>query len=148
MAIDTEQFLNMTTDDALDTRVTPCPAGEFPALLEDFQLKDFNKSDGGTGYRLIVKWEIQDEGVRSELGRDTVTVSQNIFLDMNDDGTALDMSKGKNIGLGRLREALGQNEPGKPWSPAMLKGQIASLSIKHEVYEGNVQARVEAVRAA
>lgn len=147
MSIDTAQFLSMTTDEALDTKITPCPPGEWQAMIGDIEIADYQRKDGTTGYRLVVPWEIQDEGVKSELGRDTVKVTDSIFLDMNADGTALDMSKGKNIGLGRLREALGQNTPGEPWGPAMLQGQVAVVEVVHEVYKGNPVANIKAVRA-
>ncbi|MGH2638967.1 MAG: hypothetical protein ACRDF4_06765, partial [Rhabdochlamydiaceae bacterium] len=46
------------------------------------------------------------------------------FLELTSSG-AIDFGKGKNVGLGRLREALGQNKIGKPWSFNMIRGSLA-----------------------
>jgi hypothetical protein len=53
------------------------------------------------------------------LKRDKVLVPMNIWLDVN--GEALDLSEGKNVGLGRLRKALDQNDGA--WNPLMMKGR-------------------------
>ena len=44
-----------------------------------------------------------------------------IWLDVRADGAGLDMSEGKNVGLGRLRAALDQNSGA--WNPLMMKGK-------------------------
>jgi hypothetical protein len=43
-----------------------------------------------------------------------------VWLDVDDNGN-LDTSEGRNVGLGRLRKALGQNEGA--WNPPMMKGK-------------------------
>jgi hypothetical protein len=69
---------------------------------------------------MSVNWEIKDDALKAQLDR-TPRVRQDVWLDQDSNGD-LDYAKGKNVGLGRLREALGQNSPGAAWSPAMLKG--------------------------
>jgi len=39
--------------------------------------------------------------------------------------------KGKNIGLGRIREALGMNKPGEPFAFSMIAGRMAKVIVSH-----------------
>lgn len=128
MAFDADTFMNETLDDALDTKVVPIPEGEYEATIEDVVVRQFEskKIDEKTGApRVITTLDITylllDNRVAQELGRETVKVRGNIFLDLNEFGK-IDTSKGKNISLGRLREAVRQNTPGQPWAFGMLKG--------------------------
>lgn len=151
MGINTEEFLNSTYEGVLDDHLDPCPQGDYLFLagkpaVADFEYKSGEKK-GETGFRMIIKWECQDEAVKQQLGRETVTVTQSLLLDVTPDGNGLDMGKGKNIGLGQIRTALGQNTPGQPWSPAMIEGQLAKLNIKHRVYEDRVLAEVAGVKS-
>jgi hypothetical protein len=81
--------------------------------------KDSTKS----GVVLEVIWSIEDQGVKDTLGRDKVTVKQGVMLDMTPDGSGLDMGKGKNVSLGRLREALNMNQPGQRFRIHNAAGQ-------------------------
>ena len=57
----------------------------------------------------------------------------------------LDTSKGKNIGLGRLREAVNKNADGVPFSFEMLPGLSARISVSHRVNGEDVYADVKSV---
>jgi hypothetical protein len=59
------------------------------------------------------------------------------------------MSKGKNVSLGKLREAVGQNKPGKPWSPAHLNGAQLDVLVTHRADKdtGDIYAEVKRVAA-
>lgn len=128
---DPNQFLDMQTNEALDTKVVPCPVGEYLATAEKIEVNHGEK-DGKSWTMMNITWEIQDEGVKAFLARDKVTVRQGISLDITDAGS-LDYGKGRNIGLGRLREALGQNSPGRPWTPSMIPGNMAKVSVSHRI---------------
>ena len=78
------------------------------------------------------------------LGRDKVTVRQGIMLDITDSG-GLDMGKGRNIGLGRLREAIGLNTPGQPFSFSMVAGRVAKVNVSHRIDGENIYAEVKGV---
>ena len=96
---------------------------------------------------MVIKWDIQDEEAKKIVERETLSVTQSILLDLTPDGTGMDMGKGKNIGLGQIRTALGQNQPGAQWSPAMIEGQPAKLKVKAGMYQDRVTAEVQAVTA-
>lgn len=145
-AFDPDTFLAQTVEQANDTKVTPCPAGEFLGFIKDFKAREWTskKNPGVSGVALDVIWSVDDPGVKQLLDRDEVTVKQGIMLDMTESGT-LDMGKGKNVGLGRLREALGLNVPGQPFAFSMLTGRPARLTVSHRVDGEDIYAEVKMV---
>lgn len=75
-------------------------------------------------------------------------VSATIFLDVlqPDDSRVragthkageLDFGDDRNVALGKLREALGQNNPGEAWGPKMLAGKQAIVHVEHELNKSN-----------
>lgn len=149
--LNTEEFLQTTTEGALDDHLDPCPPGEWLFIAGKPSIASFvfksGEREGETGYRMVLPWACQAQEVLTQLDRERVTVTQSVLLDLTDDQTGLDMGKGKNITLGQIRTALGQNEPGSDWSPAMIEGQPAVLKIKGGIYEERATAEVQAVRA-
>jgi len=129
-----DTFLNMQVTGALDTQRIPIPAHDYVAVIDDIKPRKAKDSaildvlwlvDGGT---------MTPEGktVQQVTGLPKNVARQSIFLDLTPEG-GLDLSKGKNVPLGQLRDALGQNDPSKSWSPGMLKGQVAKITIKHRM---------------
>ena len=51
------------------------------------------------------------------------------LFDLNEAGNGLDMGKGKNVALGRLREATDLNVPGQPFAMAMFPGRLAKIKV-------------------
>ena len=152
-----EQFLGTQVDASNSTKlilIDENPAGYVAQVATDgiglanFKFKKGERI-GQTGYRMTVKWEIDDPNkeIEKKIGRRPV-ITQSIMLDITSEG-ALDMSEGKNVQLGRLREAVKQNANGKPWSPAMLIGQMARINVKHRVNEetGDLMMDVDKVVA-
>lgn len=140
---DPDSFMNSSTTDANDTRYTPVPEDDYPAAID--------KVEAGTAGGkpvLNVTWKITDDRIKAALGMESASVRQTIWLDITEQG-GLDGGKGKNVGLGKLRDALGQNTPGKPWSPGMLMGQVAQIKVAHRSGKepGEVFADVKAVTA-
>ena len=141
-----DQFLDMQIEGQNDTKITPVPAGEYTAMIEEVKVRQWqSKADPlKSGLTLDVQWSIDDAAVKELLGRDKVTVKQGIMLDLTDAG-GLDMGKGRNIGLGRLREALDLNQPGRPFSFTMLTGRVARVSVSHRIADDNIFAEVKQV---
>lgn len=143
---DPSQFLEQQTSEANDTKLIPVPVGEYTAIVEKVDARQWRKKDDPSisGIALDIIWELDDPAVKSLLGRDKVTVKQGIMLDISDAG-GLDMGKGKNIGLGKLREATNLNEPGRPFAFSMLVGRAAKIRVEHRIDGENIFADVKAV---
>lgn len=145
MSFDPDQFLNAAITGANDTKVIPVPMGEYQGIIEKVLPRQWQSKDGTqTGIALDIFWLIEDAGVKEFLGRDTVTCKQGIMLDTAAGG-GLDMSKGKNIGLGRLREAIGMNDPSVAFSFHSLPGQSAKVSVSHRIVGEDTFAEVKGV---
>lgn len=144
---DPQAFLDTTTTEQNDTVIVPCPVGEWPGTVTDVAFKSgtIQKGDrvGEEWHKLNVKWEIVGTEANTIADREKIVVTQGVMLDVN--GSGLDMGKGKNIQLGRLREALGLNVPGQPFSPRMLLGRSGKVSISHREYEGRMVDDVKGV---
>ena len=104
---DAQEFLNTTVDTAHDTTMIPVPenmSGEgYQGVAGKVECRQWVKKDDPSvsGIALDILWEIMDEDVKTAVARDKVTVKQGIMLDITEAG-ALDLAKGKNIGLGKL----------------------------------------------
>ncbi|MDO8340821.1 MAG: hypothetical protein Q7T59_02525 [Candidatus Woesebacteria bacterium] len=142
-----EQFLDMQTTESNDTVIIPVPVGEFIGIIKEIKMRPWqSKSDPSkAGVALDVLWSIDDESVKAVTGRTEVTVKQGIMLDIREDGQGLDMGKGKNIGLGRLREATNLNVKGQPFAVTMFPGRAARVKVEHRVDGENLYAEVKQV---
>lgn len=131
-----QQFLDAQFTESNDTVLRPIPAGEYIGYIEpgtvDVKQWKSNKDPSVTGLKLASLLVIDDAAVRAELGRDKVTCRYEVMLDITEEG-GLDMGKGKNITLGRLREATGCNEAGQPFAFRMLEGRPMKVLISHRV---------------
>ena len=125
---DASAFLNQTVDGPLSTSVPACPEGEYKMMITgDGNISDWfgeakweKNGVQHTAATLTIPVEVLDDSVRQKLGREKVMSRIKMFLDMTAD-KKLDTSEGKNVRLGALRAALGQNE-GSGWTFARLKG--------------------------
>ena len=126
MSFDADKFLNQTINDSMSTITIACPEGEFKAFIDDgekavtFREGGLDRNGNALSPQCVVLFAIMgDQMPNQQLKRDKVLVPMNIWLDV--DGDALDLSEGKNVGLGRLRKALDQNDGA--WNPMMMKGK-------------------------
>jgi hypothetical protein len=110
----------LCTCEAGSTSFDPIPAGTYTAMIEDAEPRAVT-TRSGQGVVLDITYLLQAPAVAAKLGRNRLPVRQGIFLDLTPDGR-LDMSRGKNVALNRVRAALGQNNPGQLWNLRMLKG--------------------------
>lgn len=153
---DVNSFASMTITESNSTRMAPVPEGEYNAVI----LGPFN-DQGKSGLRttskgsliLDVQWQIDDAAAAEATGVKNPTVRQSVFLDTTPAG-GLDMGPGKNTGLGRLREALGQNQKGTPWTMNNIIGSVARIRVSHRIVrdeatgEENIYADVKGVTKA
>lgn len=151
-SFDPEAFLSSATvDGELSTEVTVCPEGTYRGQIGDrIDARQFTSEKSGTPRTFTVisiNWEVLDDAVRAELDREHVYVRQDFFLDLDENG-ALDTSKGKNVDLGRLRAAVGQNDM-SGWTFNNLKGAMATIQVRQRSDEKNPQRKyAEVARVA
>lgn len=154
---DFSHLLEQEVSEPNSTQFEQCPEGEYLARLDDFELATAEWEDKKTGQprsapTLRITWHILDEGVKAQLKLDPVKVQQDIFLDVDEATGSLSTDKNKNIMLGRIRQAVGLNEPGQSFSLNMLKGSsAATVRVAHVPDRNNAEikrARVTGVARA
>lgn len=116
-----DNFLSASVTGANDTKRTLVPEAEYKAYVDDLKARTVKGNSGDETPVLDVFLLIPDEKVASALGLEKITVNDSMFIDMDENGN-IAFGPNKNIRLGQLRDAVGQNDPKKPWSPMMLKG--------------------------
>lgn len=111
-------FLNASVEGQMETRFEPLPPGTYHGVIKSVEARQTQK--GQT--ILDITWTLDDPALAQKLNRAELNVRQGVFLDINQSTGALELGPNKNIGLGRLRAALGQNQTGAAWSPRQLFG--------------------------
>jgi hypothetical protein len=160
-AFDPELFMQQNVDQPLETEYKLCPVGEYEAMIGDFtsdafETFEFEYKKGaragqqGSMTKFNCPFIISDAKVQKELGRDSTTVTQQIILDIGTDG-GLDFGPNKNVALGRIRNAVGQNAAG-PWQIAKLRGcgpvMVKITHVKFKRKDGTEGERAEIDRVA
>lgn len=126
-----QEFMNQVSNEANDTRITPCPEGEYIGVLGEPKLEERTSQKTGETYlQLTIPVTVDDPAAKEATGRDPLTVRWQSFIDRTENG-GLNFGQGKNIKLGRLREATGLNKPGEPFSIGKLQGKIVKIAVKH-----------------
>ena len=140
MSFDKETFLNTEVRGKMETTYTPLPIDDYTGYIDDIDGRE-----AGDSRILDVIWAITDEKAKEFLGMDKPTVRQSIFLDYEEDGT-LQFGKNKNLQLGKVREAVGQNGDGA-WTPRMLVGAgPCLLKIGHRADKNDPEKRYADVK--
>lgn len=140
-AFDVENFMNTQVEGANSTKVLPIPECETVCQARDVRLRN-PKEDMIV---LEIDWEPMDKEVTAKTNRDNPVAKQSLFLDIKDG--KLDMREGANAGLGRVRAAVGLNDPNRPFSFSMIKGMTAMCQITHrpDKQTGDIYAEVRKV---
>lgn len=143
-----EQFLGTQTDTAGETKFFPVPVGEWTGQCTKCDARQFTSEKNGNTYTVLeYTWEVTDQAVKDETRLERPTVRQSVFVDLTPAG-GLDFGRNKNIQLGRLRAAVGQNKDGRAWAPTHIVGQMAKLKVSHRPdNNGDPQAQVDTVSA-
>lgn len=152
-AFDVAAFENQIVEGANETKTTPVPEGDYNATIDTARVKSIAITRGERAGQevpvLEVNYHLHDDTgeLNKLLNRDKVTVRQDIWLDVNEHGS-LAFGPNLNVQLGRLREAVGLNQPGRPFTFKMLEGQgPLVISVSHDTREnGDVYNRVQNVR--
>jgi len=147
-----EMFMNTVLDEANSTEYVLVPPGEYKGVIEPLSsdaFKEFTikkgENAGKKTYRLDLSIALSDDtGQLKELLGRVPKVRYGIMLEVNSAG-GLEIGKGRNVQLGRLREAVGQNVKGMRWNPPMLGGQPITVKVVHDMYDGKPQTQVKDV---
>ena len=152
--LDPDKFLNQKISEPSETNFIPVPAGEYTAVipqggvLPPREVKD--EKTGVTQLVVDIRWDIASSDPRfkqvvTETGNEKPFIRSGIFLDVDFDekGDVIGLSKGKgkNVALGQLREALGQNTS-KDWSFRHLEGSMAKILVEHKLSKGDTFANI------
>lgn len=142
-------FMNVTIEEANSTQRLLVPEGEYLAVVEKVECRPWTSKADPTksGVTLEITWSIQDPNILAQMDLPSVKLRQGVMLDFNDNG-ALDMGKGKNVGLGRLRAALDLNKPGVVFRFPDIVGKLAKVMVKHEVDKNDPEKVYDRVVAA
>lgn len=153
MTFDPNTFMQQTVDAPMATEYELCPEGEFQAMIGNFDSESLFSSgtynDKKTGEeKEWVRWRlpfvIQDPTVLAKMERESVTVPADDFLDLKNG--LPDTGKGKNVLLGKIRDAVKQNQAG--WNFQMLQGAGPLLvRVKHVTGNDDVK-RAKVINAA
>lgn len=147
-AFDPATFASMTFTGANSTESSPVPVGEWHALCTKQEITRWQSKDGSkAGLKSTLIFEIEDPTVTEVTGRPKSFVRYEMMLDLTPEG-GLDMGKGMNVNLGRTRAAMSLNDPTVPFSFDQFVGRPAVIAIKHEEWEGRLQARCHGVAKA
>jgi len=128
---DPDSFMTQTIDAPLDTERTLVPQGEYKMSIGDFTRDAFETIEftykkgeraGEEGHftKFNCPLIIDDEAVRKATSIDRPQIIFSCNLDLDESGQ-LAWGPNKNIDLGKLRHATGQNNAG-PWSVSQLRG--------------------------
>lgn len=158
---DATAFASTPVEGAHDTTYIVVPEGDdYTGSISRVDFRNGTNKNGDMWVRAEISFLINDEDgeIREITGRDQNVVRKGIFLDVKDGpngSPVLDMAKGKNVALGKIREAAGQNWSNRPWDFSMLVGTGPyRFSVKHRVVtneeteEETVYAEVGQVNAA
>jgi hypothetical protein len=156
---DPETFMNQIIDEPLETEFVTVDPGEYVATIDDFTSEAFEQihfeykkgaraGTPGIMTKLTLPFVIQDDAVKQLLEMEKVVVRKQLILDLQDNGD-LDWGTNKNIDLGRIRAAVGQNDPG-PWSISKLRGagpvMVKVTKVPFERKDGSKGERTEIER--
>lgn len=134
MAFDADAFMGQSYDGELDTVIVIPDEGDYRANFSEFTSENgFRTFEAKKGNNIGKEYTVFEPpfvladdprllAIKTARGTDVVIVrSKGVFLDLTDQG-ALDFSKGKNVDLGRMRDAVGQNQK-SGWKITDLIGQ-------------------------
>lgn len=145
---DPQTFASQTFTESNDTTSVPVPQGEWLGDITKSEIVTWSSKDGTkAGLKCVLTINLTDPGVKEVTGRDTNSVRYDMMLDLTPEG-GLDFGKGKNVNLGRAREACGINKKGQPFNFDMFAGRPVRARVKHSEWNGRLMANVSDIAAA
>lgn len=151
---DEQSFLTSTISESFDTKRIPIPAGDYIAVIKEIKprINVQGKKDPSKFYSFLdYELEIQltaDAQAQMATDQSSIKRSYSVSIEFDESGTRLASGKGKNVPLGKFREALGQNDSGKPWSPRDPIGKMITAKVTHRTTDqGEAVDQIDAIVA-
>lgn len=146
---DPKLFKSMTFTGSNSTESIPIPVGDHLFTITKVDITSWQSRDGASsGLKLLCTFETEDAEIAQITGRAKSQVRYEAMLDLLPGGQGLDMGKGMNVKLGRLREATGLNDASRPFAFDMLLGHTVLATIGHRITDTGTQvAEAKAVAA-
>lgn len=152
---DPNAFMQQTIDAPLEDELKLVDPGEYKAMIDDFDSSyveqiEFEYKKGqragqqGSMTKFNCPFVIDSPEQQAKLNRDKIVVSKQIILDIDQTGN-LDFGTNKNVPLGQIRTAVGQQQT-KPWGLANLRGS-GPVMVRVEHREGKRDDGTEWKRA-
>lgn len=140
-----EVFEQTVVDQSSETKRTPIPPGEYTAYVGDkLSWREYDNRHICSVPLLITD---MPEDVAETLGLDQPQINFDMWLDITDG--VLEFGVNKNVELGRLREALGQNRTGESWNFSMLKGSgPVKITVEPDKKNPEMYSRITKLTAA
>lgn len=120
-------FIQDAIEGEMSTKMELIPKGEYIGFIDSqkpinsVRLITPNDPSKQPFFAIAVNVILDAPEVSEAIGRSRLSVRYEILADRDPITGTLHRGKGKNVKLGRLRELVGQNNPG-PWSLGMLAG--------------------------
>ncbi len=144
---DAEDLMGQESEE-MSTVVDQCPEGEWEGQIGKPVPRQFAgvKDPSKTFTVLDIPYTVTDPVALEGMDRESIFVRQSMFLDLTPEGK-LDTGDGKNVKLGRLREAIDLNSEG--FKLGDLEGHIATVKVKQKPdNDGVLRAEVQDVTTA
>ena len=143
---DPNTFGAMTFEGEMSTEAVPVPVGDWTFIIKKHKITAWQSKDdpNNKGLKVSFTCSTSDSDVVQKTEREENILTYEVMLDLKEDG-GLDFGKGKNVRLGRLREATGLNEPGMRWSFDSFDGRTFLGKVGHDPYEGRLIAKIKDV---
>lgn len=116
---DPTSFINTVYEDAFQTKRVLVPVGTYIARIRG--LPDVKLAKQPNSLMGKITFLILDTMLAQEMNRDEVLLYHTIFMDVAPGTYELLYGANQNLELGRLRSALGQNDPTQPWNFGRLE---------------------------
>lgn len=148
LPFDPDAFMQQEVDAPMSTEVRLPPKKEYQATIGDFtsdavEVFNFTYRNGpktgepGSMTKVTIPFVLNDPAVAADLDRTELKAEAQIILDIDPSTGGLDFRPDKNVTLGRLRTAVGQNNPGERWNLQMLRGAGPLIVfLDHETIKG------------
>lgn len=133
MAFDPDAFMNQTVDAPLESEYKLVPVAEYRAMIDDFTSeaiiqREFTYKQGpktgqpGVMTIFICPFILDAPQVAADLNRTKLVVTRDYILDIDENTGKLATGPNRNVPLGQLRKAVGQ-EATPNWVIPMLRNQ-------------------------